>query len=544
MRRRFILQTAVAGSGVLLPVAGSARAESVAADSTPVTTATPEVGTAAGKVRGFKQNGVHIFKGIPYAAPPLDALRFMPPQPPAPWTGTLASLAYGPVCPQPARWRNAYLAFVYDWDEGYAEEDCLRLNVWTPGLGDGDRRPVMVWLHGGGFSAGSSQELPSYEGSRLCRRGDVVMVSINHRLGPLGFLSLGEDEACDPNAGMLDLVAALRWVRDNIAGFGGDPGNVTLFGQSAGGWKIGALMAMPAAHGLFHKVIIQSGSLLRLGEPADTQALGQQLLQELEITSADVAALRDVPVARLLEAGTAARQKLATQRSVPLAKIIWQPTVDGLVIPRHPFDPNAPVLSAAIPMLVGTTRNERSPSLAEPRLESMSLDQVVERLRPAHGARAPMIVEAYRAANPDAKPIELLSLITSPRTDAIRQATLQAANGSAPVYLYWFTWKTPVLDGRPRAFHCADLPFSFDNIERCATMTGGGEEAFRLSARMSEAWLAFARTGDPNHLELPPWQAFSPERGPTMIFDNTCRMSDDPDRREREVLLGGTTGDP
>ncbi len=545
MRRRSILRTVAAGGGVLLPVSASARTGPITADSTLVTTTTPEVGTRSGKVRGFKRNGVYIFRGIPYAAPPVDGLRFMPPQPPTPWTGTRASLAYGPVCPQPTRWRNDYLAFVYDWDEGYAQENCLCLNVWTPGLGAHDQRPVMVWLHGGGFSAGSSQELPSYEGTRLSRRGDVVVVSINHRLGPLGFLNLGEDAtASDSNAGMLDIVAALRWVRDNIAGFGGDPGNITLFGQSAGGWKIGALMTMPAAHGLFHKVIIQSGSLLRLGEPADTQALAQQLLQELEIAADDVAALRAVPVARLLEAGTAARQKLAVARSVPTAKITWQPTVDGMAIPRHPFDLDAPALAAGIPMLVGTTRNERSPSLAEPWLESMSLDKVVERLRSEHGERAPAIVDAYRAANPDAKPVEILSLILSPRADAIRQATLQAANGLAPVYLYWFAWKTPVLDGRPRAFHCADLPFSFDNIERCATMTGGGEDAYRLAARMSEAWLAYARTGDPNHRELPAWPMFSPGQGQTMIFDNACSTSDDPDRQEREVLLGDRAEDP
>lgn len=539
MRRRSILRTAAASGGVLLPLARPATAEPVSPGGTIVTTATPEVDTVAGRVRGYRQGGIHIFRGIPYAAPPVGALRFMPPQPPAPWAATRASLAYGPVCPQPARWRNDYLAFVYDWDEGYAQEDCLCLNVWSPGLGDHGRRPVMVWLHGGGFGAGSSQELPSYEGSNLSRRGDVVVVSVNHRLGPLGFLNLGEDvEGCEPNAGLLDIVAALRWVHDNIAAFGGDPGNVTLFGQSAGGWKIGALMAMPAAHGLFHKAIIQSGSLLRLGEAADTQALGRHLLQELNLAPGDPATLRQLPVARLLEAGTAARRKLAAERGVPLARITWQPTVDGLVVPRHPFVPDAPVLSAHIPMLVGTTRNERSPSLAEPPLEAMSLEQVVERLRSEHGERAELIVGAYRAANPDAKPVEILSLISSPRTDAIRQATLQTARGEAAVFLYWFAWQTPVLERRPRAFHCADLPFSFDNIERCAQMTGGGAAAQRLAARMSAAWVAFARTGDPNHADLPFWPAFSPERGPTMILDDVCRVSDDPDRREREVLLG------
>lgn len=540
MRRRALLRTGAAGAA-MLPVAGCGTPSTSRPPDATLSTDTPTVETAAGKVRGYRQHGVHVFKGIPYAAPPVAEARFLPPGPVAPWAGTRSALAYGPICPQAPRWRNDQLAFVYQWDEGYAQESCLCLNVWTPGVGDGARRPVLVWIHGGGFSAGSSQELPACEGSNLSRRGDAVIVSVNHRVGALGFLHLGPASGGrDANAGMLDLVAALAWVRDNIAAFGGDPGNVTLFGHSGGGWKIGALMAMPAAKGLFHKAIVQSGSRLRLGEPAETAELGSRLLRELEVAPADLAALAKVPVARLIEAGTAARQALAADRGLPAARVTWQPTVDGKVIVAHPFDPEAPAISAGIPMLIGTTRHERCPSFVEPALEEMTLAQAVERARAEHGERAPGIVEAYRAAHPKAKPVEILSLISSPRTDAVTQAERQAARGQASVHLYWFTWRTPVLDGRPRAFHGLDLPFVFDNTDRCAFMTGGGEGARRLAARMSDAWIAFARHGSPSHADLPLWPRFTPDRGQTMLFDDRCEARDDPDRQERRVLLGTT----
>jgi para-nitrobenzyl esterase len=424
-----------------------------------------------------------------------------------------------------------------DWNEGYPGEDCLHLNIWTPSLAGDGRRPVMVWLHGGGFHAGSSYELPSYHGENLSRRGDVVVVGVNHRVGVLGYLNLAQqgDLAHAGNVGMLDLVAALEWIRSNIQAFGGDPDNVTLFGQSSGGWKINTLMVMPAARGLFHKAIVQSGSRLKLGEPVDTTALAEAMVRAVGLGRTQLAKLHDVPAAQLVEAGMRARSELAAARSVPSSTINWQPTVDGGDIVDHPFGPAAPAWAAGIPMIIGTTMHERSPSLTEPALEAMALDDVATRLEPQLGERTAQVLDAYRAAHPSAKPVELLALILSPRTDAITQAELQFQAG-APIYLYWFGWRTPVLDGRPRAFHCADLPFVFDNTDRADTATGGGEAPRALAAGMADAWINFARRGNPNHAGLPYWPRFEPEAGPVMIFDDSCRVVDDPDRLERRIF--------
>jgi para-nitrobenzyl esterase len=502
-----------------------------------LTTDTPTVETQSGRVQGFRRNGIHSFRGLPYAATTAGGARFRPPARHPGWGGVRSTLAYGPVCPQAPRWRNDQLAFVMDWNEGYPGEDCLHLNIWTPSLAGGGRRPVMVWLHGGGFYAGSSYELPSYHGENLSRRGDVVVVGVNHRVGALGYLNLAQqdDLAQAGNVGMLDLVAALEWIRSNIQAFGGDPDNVTLFGQSSGGWKINTLMVMPAARGLFHKAIVQSGSRLKLGETADTAALADATLGALGLDKADLAKLQDVPAVQLVEAGTRARNELAAARSVPSSTINWQPTIDGDDIVDHPFGPAAPAWAARIPMIVGTTMHERSPSLTEPALEEMALEDVAARLQPQLGERTAQVLDAYRAAHQSAKPVELMALILSPRTDAITQAKRQSQAG-APVHLYWFGWRTPVLDGRPRAFHCADLPFVFDNTDLANTATGGGEASKALAARMADAWVAFARQGDPNHAGLPNWPRFEPDAGPVMIFDDQCRAADDPDRRERQVL--------
>ncbi len=510
----------------------------------PLSTDTPPVETRSGKVRGYRRNGIHVFKGIPYAAPTSGQARFGPPGRHPGWSGTRSALAYGPVCPQAPRWRNDYLAFLFDWNEGYPGEDCLFVNVWTPSVTEG-RRPVMVWLHGGGFYAGSSYELPSYDGEHLSRRGDVVVVSVNHRVGLLGYLNLGalagDAYPHAANAGMLDLVAALDWVKSNIGQFGGDPGNVTLFGQSAGGWKINALTVMPAAEGLFQKAIVQSGSRLRLGEPEQTAALARATVAELGLEGADLARLQELPASALVDAGIAGRKRLADEQDVPLSAVQWQPTVDGDVIPTHPYDPETPGWAGRLPMIIGTTKHERSPSLADPSLEAIDLAAVAERLRPELGEQTDQVLHAYRLAHPQAAPVELLALINSPRTDAITQAGRQAQD--APVYLYWFAWETPVLDGRPRAFHGLDLPFMFDNTDRCAGMTGATEEARILAARMSAAWIAFAHRGDPNHPDLPPWPRFEPGTGSTMVLAERCAVAEDPDREERKVLEAALESD-
>ena len=325
------------------------------------------------------------------------------------------------------------------------------------------------------------------------------------------------------NAGMIDLIAALQWIKSNIDRFGGDPDNVTLFGQSAGGWKINTLTAMPAAKGLFNKAIVQSGSLLRLGEPVDTGELAKATLAEVGVDAAHLDKLQTITATELVEAGTRARKQIALERNIPVSKVNWQPNVDGRTIAAHPYGRQGFGWADGMPMIIGTTMHERSPSIADFSVEDISLEEVADRVKPQFGERTEEVLAAYGEVHPDAKPVELMALVSSPRTDAITQATRQAEAGGAAVYLYWFGWKTPVLDGRPRAFHCADLPFTFDNTDRCASMTGGGERARELAARMSRAWIAFARRGNPNHSDLPDWPRFNADIGATMIFDDQCQ---------------------
>ena len=407
----------------------------------------------------------------------------------------------------------------------------------------------MVWLHGGGWTAGSGQEQPAYNGENLSRRGDVVVVSLNHRLNILGYLNLaayGEKYADSTNAGVLDLVAALEWVRDNISAFGGDPGNVTIFGQSGGGGKVSTLASMPMAKGLFHKAVVQSGSTLRLGDAEAAAKLAAAVVAELGLSKATIDKIQTVPYARLLEAGDAAIKNL--QPNPPLGgpgvpapraasqRLGFSPVVDGKYVTRHPFDPDAPNESASVPMLIGTVMNEQSPSMFDAALESMTEDEMKERAARRYGAQTAMVVNAYRKAHPSVKPVELLSRMLSVRTNAVTQAERKAAKESAPAYIYLFSWQTAVLNGRPRAFHCSEIPFVFNNTDVSAFATGGTAEARDLGAKVSDAWINFARHGDPNHGGLPKWPAFTAESGPVMIFDKTCEVKNDPDRELRKVV--------
>ena len=541
------LLTNEAQASALTTAAANGCSTSVAASASQAV-----VETTAGKVSGYVRNGIFTYKGIPYAASVAGKARFQPPSQPTPWAGVRSSKQYGPTCPQVARtgWANDEEAWLFSWDDGQPGEDCLRANVWTPGVNDNKKRPVMVWLHGGGFQAGSGQELPSYDGENLARRGDVVIVSVNHRLGVLGYLNLAEvggaAYASAANVGQLDLVAALEWVRDNIANFGGDPGNVTIFGQSGGGGKVSALLAMPAAKGLFHKAIVQSGSGLRMATPENTAKLAAATLAELGLNSSNLQQLHTLPVQTLIAAGAAGLRKLQSGGPGAGLRVFqkradragWAPTVDGKILPTHPFDPAAPALSANVPMLIGTTLNEFTGGINNPNVDALTETELAERVTTMYGDRAKQIIAAYRKANPKAKPFDIFSFISTvpTRHNAVTQAELKATQGTAPAYLYLFTWQTPVLDGRPRAFHCAELAFCFDNIDRCVNMTGGGADARTLAAKVSEAWIAFARQGDPNHAGLPKWPSYSADQGSTMIFDNKCEVQNDPDRAARQTI--------
>jgi para-nitrobenzyl esterase len=510
----------------------------------------------SGRIRGYTERGIHTFKGIPYGAPPTGELRFMPPEKPKPWTNVRNSLHYGPACPQPTGRYVDLSQFFFEYTErGYIDEDCLHLNVWTPGLNDQRKRPVLFWLHGGGFVFGSSFEFPSYDGRNLAERGDVVVVSINHRLNVLGFLHLGgygERFADSVNVGMLDIVAGLQWVRDNIATFGGDPGNVTIFGQSGGGAKVNFLLAMPSARGLFHKAIVQSAT------PFVTNARSMEfsarqsaaVLRDFNLTAATVEGLRKVPADALRGAYNRAflqvefeldaigrwnrlstadlreidvRQAEASRKSLVAllqqrygwdakrselevaqfsSRRYWDnngPIADGRLIPEAPFNPVAPRISADVPMLIGHTLNEGFGPGANASRELWTEADMRSELARQPTPIPESVIESLRRAYPAVRPVEIFEHTTNSgglryRIDTITQATRKAALRAAPAYVYTFAWQTSVLDGRPRAFHRSELPFVFDNTDRCAHQTGGTEEARALAARMSDAWIAFART--------------------------------------------------
>jgi len=508
------------------------------------------VTTSSGKVAGYIRNGIFTFKGIPYAATTEVPNRFLPPAKRAPWTGVRSSRHFGYVSPQAARagWANDEESFLFTWDDGIQHEDCLHVNIWSQAINAGGKRPVMVWLHGGGYAAGSGQELLSYDGESLARRGDVVVVSLNHRLNVLGYLDLAkysDKYAGSANVGMLDIVAALEWVRDNIAAFGGDPGNVTIFGQSGGGGKVSVLMGMPAAKGLFHRAIVESGSTLRVRTQDSSQKLADLIVSELGLTTSTIDQIQTMPYAQLLKASTDVMRKHNPPPAggVPnfrrMAEMLGlSPTLDDRILPAHPFDPQASALSADVPMIIGTTLNEFVSGINHPEYEQMTDAELETRVRGMFADKSPQILAAFRERTPKAKPFDLWSHIAAStvRENAIKQCKAKAALGKAPAYLYWFTWQTPVLNGRPRAFHCAEIAFAFNNTDRCENMTGGGADARALGAKVSDAWIHFARTGNPSHPGIPNWTPFAPDTVPTMIFDNKTELLTNPDGGEQKSI--------
>jgi para-nitrobenzyl esterase len=551
--RRACLAGAVTwvGAGAALASGVANSTESAAAPEGSVLIASRDkavVSTHAGRVRGYIRNGIYTFKGLPYAESTAGANRFMPPATLNPWVGIRSCLSYGPVSPQPPQldWQNDEANFLVPQDNGVQDEDCLRVNVWTSALGGQAKHPVMVFLHGGRFTTGSSQHLLAYDGENLARRGEVVVVSLNHRLGAFGFMDLShvdERYADSGNAGMLDIVAALQWVRDNIAAFGGDAARVTIFGHSGGAGKVATLLAMPSAQGLFHRAIAQSGPLLKVRVPEGAQRMAEETLKELDVERSRLAALQPMPYAQIVAAGA----KVMARSSGPIFSpdlsrsedtVGWAPVYDGKVVVQQPFDPKAPLISAQVPMLIGTTLNEAGTNIGRPDGEAMSEVELLDRVKQQVGDRAAQVVAIFRERTPQATPFNLWSRIASApvRGAAIEQCKRKAALGAAPVWLYWFTWQTPVLDGRPHAFHGAELPFVFNNPERCDSITGGGLEAIELAQRMSDTWAQFARTGDPNLGGRQAWPAYTPERGSTMIFDARSQAQNAPDREEQAAI--------
>jgi para-nitrobenzyl esterase len=530
--------------------AGIARAQdkaAVTAGKLPVASpAQPIAETVSGKVRGFAMNGVYAFKGIPYGAPTGGAARFQRPSKPAPWAGVRSCMHYGHMCPNGFPWNqpgdnaphgdeDAFLLYRGFTPSG---EDCLRLNVWTPGLAASThKRPVLVYMHGGGFSGGSDHDLLAYDGENLARGGDVVVITHNHRLNVFGYLNLAEaggDEYADSgNAGALDFVALLEWVRDNVSNFGGDPGNVTIFGQSGGGGKVAALMTMPAANGLFHKAVIQSGPYLRFSTPEDSAVLANAVLSELNIGKLQLARIRDVPVEQLVGAAQAALRKVARPAGSGsvVGRFGWGPVVDGRIVPAHPFDPVAPAISAHVPWLLGTNLNEAVSGVDNPEVVTLTAQQLDERVSQRWGVRGRDIVEAYRREYPRATPFGLWATISAAswRQIHITQGERKAALGGAPAYQYIFSWRTPVLEGRPGTFHAGEIAFVFDNAGLCVHQTGGGLSALTLSRNVSQAWVHFARSGNPNHAGLPVWPAYDAAKHATMFFDGPCFVRNNPE---------------
>lgn len=515
-------------AGAVASCCGRSASGSSASDGAILaSSSTAVVQTTKGKVAGYVQNGIYTYKGIPYA----KAERFQAPVETEKWDGIRSCRQYGPVCPQPDRqgWTNDEIAFAFNWDDGFAMEDCLRLNVWTPAP-DGKKRPVMVWLHGGGYTAGSGQELPSYEGSNLARSEDVVVVSINHRLNVLGFLDLsayGDKYANSGNAGLLDIVAALQWVNRNIASFGGDPANVTIFGQSGGGGKVSTLLATPSAKGLYHKAIVQSGSMLRTMEAKYSRKIGAATLRNLGLDASSIDRIASVPYKELLAAGDkAVAQVKAEAEKEGISTFIfgWAPTVDGSVLPAQPFDPKAPEMSADIPLLVGSTRHEFTASTYVPALRSITREDAINFVRRSYGEKTDRFVELFAKAYPGYKPIDLIDTDFTFRPGVLEQAALKCRQGAAPAYVYMFCWESPIMDGILRSTHCMEIPFVFNNATVHASMTGGTKEAVALASKMSRCWANFARTGNPNAEGVPEWEPFNCETMPTMIFDNECKV--------------------
>ena len=546
-RRRALLLPA-AGMGAMTLAADASDSTKIGSHQAPGGCSTPRSAVAKtqyGKVRGYLDAGVLTFKGIPYGQDTSGENRWLPAKPPKAWDGEYPALIYGANCPQRLHDYTAIeQSFLYDWDDGYMSEDMLKLNVWTPSLTG--KRPVLVYFHGGGFTFGSAYELPSQDGAQLARYHDAVSVTVNHRLNLLGFLDMSEiggpAYADSVNIGMTDLVAALRWIRENIANFGGDPSSVMIYGQSGGGSKVTCLMGMPSATGLFQRASVQSGGGGNIPGTEQSRELARQFMKELGLGPNDLASLQKIEWAKLNAAGNAAIAKLsgpatgvAGPGGPPTARprVGWSPTVDGRIVTLRSFYDVAPDVSKNVPMLIGNVSEEGNSMRSRPTEEQWHSTLA----RTWGEAKASALIAAMKKAHPE-KSIRTLSYgvngLTS-RNNVQRMVKLKYEQKGAPVYQYYFTWQSPMLEDAG-AWHTAELQFCFDNTKRCEQGTGNTPEAQALAKKMTTAWVNFARTGNPSQPGLA-WTPSDPSRCQTMVFDNHCRMVDDPEGELRRILL-------
>ncbi len=512
---------------------GRALSAALAADA-PATPAAPgaTVQTNSGKVRGSVHNKVHAFKGVPYGASTAGSGRFMPPAKPQPWSGIHDCLELGPRSPQlVSSFKGQVIPEFEPMDRGEAMgEDCLRLNLCTAGVGAAGKRPVMVWLHGGGYTSGSGGFI-CYDGEQMARKQDVVVITVNHRLTAVGFLYLGDlggaKYADSGNAGMLDLVAALEWVRDNAAAFGGDPGNVMIMGQSGGGAKVSTLMAMPSAKGLFHKAAIQSGPGLTVGRKEAATASARKLLDALGVAPGDIKALRAIP------AETIIRTVMKTPGAASAAPIL------DAVVPQDPFLAGGPAVSADVPVLVGWCKDEWTIFTAgEPWFGRMTEADLQARVKPL-GASAEHLLAAYRAAYPTYSPTYLWEQMLSGRVmfGSELLASRKAAQKAAPAYVYMVAWETPAGGGVFKTPHTMEIPFMLYSYDKVRTFVGPGPGPKHMADQIGGAWVAFARTGVPDHAGVPHWPAWNDAQRPVMVFDTHSKVVDDPLPGVRQALL-------